>query len=674
MRLFQSPLPAFLPSPYLLLLLVCFCPVPCLSIPQYFSTLSTNVSFSDPPIAVPLPLADDAPLLTVALSFVFPFYQPASYLYIDPNGAIHLQSPTPPCCEYAPSRPSSVLPPVPIACDFQTPAVLASFFNISVCTVDTSVGYSNLIMPFLTDLDPSAGGSVSYSDSGSELVLRWQQVPWWRYNTSSPAALFSFSVTLYDDGSIRFDYDDVLLPIGFLEYTAPSDPPIPRTLLVGVRDLFGLNTETANMQQYNTSRNGVYPPLSWVQSGNAITFCPLDTGLCLFPASGPLSGSQLVSLTSSSMVCASRYNHSYDVLFTLQSSGVQLRMPAVWDAESGSLQFITSPVTEADTAVVSVLDLTSNATVALSSPLFFFYTTASPSSFPRWTLPEMCDSCGQLNSAVCTADCNGTYFGTATLDLCSQCTGGETGLLPNSAMDCTGTCNGISGLSNDSRSLAQCLCAQLSYAPVVTTQQWEAAAGQGFGQYVGPVSFFVNRWGFDATTCGLSNAPASLLSSLSPLNSYQLFVLVATASVLLLSVAQAASVGMKRRLMRDPYHPSLFAQPGSSAGSAASAAPSVVVVQQDVAAAQEENGAQSMSEAELRRRAQDVRLQRQDRDRGQRDTGQGDIAQSGDEWRRRQLRLTAAGGRDREEMRDAEAVSAMELQPRRDEDDDMKQQ
>ncbi len=44
-------------------------------------------------------------------------------------------------------------------------------------------------------------------------------------------------------------------------------------------------------------------------------------------------------------------------------------------------------------------------------------------------------------------DCNGVAGGTATIDQCGDCTGGNTGLVPNGAKDCNGVCDGTAFLN-----------------------------------------------------------------------------------------------------------------------------------------------------------------------------------------------------------------------------------
>jgi hypothetical protein len=53
---------------------------------------------------------------------------------------------------------------------------------------------------------------------------------------------------------------------------------------------------------------------------------------------------------------------------------------------------------------------------------------------------DLCGVCG--GDGTSCLDCSGTPFGTATVNSCGECAGGDTGLPPNYGMDCSGVCNG----------------------------------------------------------------------------------------------------------------------------------------------------------------------------------------------------------------------------------------
>ena len=578
---------------------------------QYFLTLSTTLP-SLPPTSIPLLLDDDVPLVLVSLSFPFPFYQPTSQLYIDPNGAIHLQSSTPPCCLYTPTLD-------PYACTYETPPSLSPLLNRSTCTTDTSIAYTNMIAPFLTDLNPSSpsspspsspSSSVSYADTGSSFTLRFDHTPWWTSNASSPLRLFSFTTHLTVDGSVTFVYDNISDPtLTPPVYLPPPLPPIPRTLLVGLRQLGWADTDTANMGDYNTTRPGTYPPKAWVRTGAAITFCPLDTAVCMSPTQGPLMTATPIALTSANMTCAgAAHNHSYTVTFTLLSSAIDVVVNASYDADSNSLRLLSPAVAASDTASMTLFDVTANNTVRLSSPLWFtFGSPTSPLASPL-TLLSLCLACGASNPYVCTADCNGTYFGNASVDRCGRCTGGLTTLPPNVDLNCAGTCGGGStpALANLSTPL-ECLCPQLAYPPLITS--W-LPGGAGQGAYIGPIAYYISK-DFDPSVCGAAADDLhGVWTTLDVLTTYESVLFAVAAVGLVLALVQGVGGVVKRPLWEDPFDRVRYAVPGVVA--AAGVAPEVVVVQEGGGGGVEDGeGEVAMREAEMRREAEGVEEERE---------------------------------------------------------------
>ena len=573
-----------------------------LAAPQYFMTVSTSPLPAVAGVAESLSMADDAPFVAVSLSFDFPFYQPTRYLWIDPNGALHMHSSTPPCCVYSSSPSALDALPSMLGCSFEEPAAIASLEpNGTVCTFDTSVGYTDLIAPSLLDLDPSQSpGSVQYVDSGSELLVQWVNVPWWVYGSQYNTTYYSFEVLLSIDGSILFHYTSVTDPTNDTEVVEPSLPSISRSWLVAVRQESWRDTETANAADYSTNRTGLYPPKQWVTDGSTIRFCPIDTSFCMWPTAGTLSGTTLVLLASANMTCASVWNHTYALLFQLPS-GTVLSSDAEYNPSTNTLQALTPLVAagEAGLASVMLIDVTANATVQLATPLFFtFYASVS---LNRTTIAGYCTACGTFNPYFCTTDCAGEYMGSAVIDMCGQCSGGTTNVTYNSAVNCAGTC----GLFTSNWTVSECLCEQLQYPPVV--EGWVPGT-ESMGEYVGPVSYYVHRKLFDASVCGLSWTVDEVYVTLRPLNSYQSFLLAATSLLLVLALTQVLTSQLNRPLWLDPFHPSLYMseQP-----------PAVVVepggVEPEV---REEEGAVVMNEAAVEAGAEVVRQEREARESG----------------------------------------------------------
>ncbi len=63
------------------------------------------------------------------------------------------------------------------------------------------------IAPLFTDLDPDGGGQIEASFGTGSVTLTWEAVP--EYSDSGPRPGNSFSVTLFSNGDILFEYDSV---------------------------------------------------------------------------------------------------------------------------------------------------------------------------------------------------------------------------------------------------------------------------------------------------------------------------------------------------------------------------------------------------------------------------------------------------------------------------------
>ena len=608
--------------------------LPCaLAAPQYFMTVSSSPLPTVAGVANSVSLGDDWPFQEVDLSFEFPFYQPTRYLWIDPNGALHMHSSTPPCCVYSPSPSALDALPFVLACGFEDPvSVTTAEYNASVCTFDTSIGYTDLIAPSLLDLDPSqAPGSVQYVDSGSELLVQWVDVPWWVYSDEQNATYYSFDVLLSIDGTIHFHYTSVTDPTNATELTDPSTPPLDRTWLVGVRQEAWRDTETANAADYSTNRTGLYPPRQWVADNSTIRFCPIDTSFCMWPTDATLAGTTLVLLASANMTCASVWNHTYTLLFVLPSGAVA-SSEAVYDRSTNTLQALTPAVdaSEAGLASVMLVDETANTAVQFATPLSFTFYASGPTN--RTTIAGYFAVCGAYNPYFGTTDCAGEYMGAAVVDICGQCSGGSTGAVYNSQVNCVGTC----GLFTTNWTVSQCLCEQLQYPPAV--EGWVPGT-EDVGEYVGPVTYYVQRGLFDVSACGLSWTVDELYTTLRPLDSYQSFLLAATSLVLALTLTQLVSLQLKRPLLSDPFHPGLYMseQPPAVVVEAGGAEPEV----------RQEGGAVVMNEAAVEAGAEAVRQERAEREAGAAVAGGQEEAKedagmslrASELWRRRQSQL-----------------------------------
>ena len=148
---------------------------------------------------------------------------------------------------------------------------------------------------------------------------------------------------------------------------------------------------------------------------------------------------------------------------------------------------------------MTLIDVTADTAVQLASPLF--YSFGSPAD--AWTLSGICAVCGPYNLSLCVADCNGVYLGNASLDACGECSGGSTSVQPNMNVNCAGTCGGGAFGTAANGTVADCLCQQLFYPPVVAG--W-TRGGNLTGAFIGPIAYYVGSGQFEAASCLVSGA------------------------------------------------------------------------------------------------------------------------------------------------------------------------
>jgi len=102
------------------------------------------------------------------------------------------------------------------------------------------------------------------------------------------------------------------------------------------------------------------------------------------------------------------------------------------------------------------------------------------------TVVALCDRCNGITNGTCYRDCNGTWMGSAQIDDCGACAGGDTGRVANIDVDCQGVCFGpfetvsgycvcrhVSGRNRES-------CVESGSQSVYTTQSQETLCANPF--------------------------------------------------------------------------------------------------------------------------------------------------------------------------------------------------
>ena len=136
----------------------------------------------------------------------------------------------------------------------------------------TGAAPNGVIAPFWDDLNPDAAGAEVYTDydaSNNRFIIQWDAVPRFSFSGSPPP--MTFQVILYENGLIRFQYQDV-------------NAATTNLGTVGIENLAG---DDGLQAAFNTD---------YIEDGLAVDFSFVPDFIAdVSPASGSLAGGQLTS-------------------------------------------------------------------------------------------------------------------------------------------------------------------------------------------------------------------------------------------------------------------------------------------------------------------------------------------------------------------------------------------
>ena len=476
---------------------------------------SSNVSFT----ALAAGGADE--LTPVDLGFSFPWFG-AVYrrVFVDEYGAIFLTNTTAACLQHGSrslwtSSNSSCLYSLIAAAFTPDYAVLPT--TAYTLTADTlSVVWTDANQSFSLTLDSGGGVAVDYRnvvDAAGEWLV-----------------------------GVRLGIPALLLPFPFF-ITAASYTSSCGVYACIYSNLPASYLTPAELSYLNSSyTSGYYPTRARFASPTSgrLSFCPFDIHFCLSPQAGPVRGGTLATLYNSASSCPTAADCCHARLNMTCNWGGRI-VPAAYSMAAQSWQ-CASPAGVRN-SVVSVWLEESGRRVGMATPLFFTYNDSaalplSPSDSDLLT----CANCAAVLPTYCWQDCTGTYRGNATNDTCGVCQpptlttaismSGYVATAADfpyqSAADCMGVCYGPFALYNTTAShflpsaspLPQCGC----------TVATESTALQ---RYLFPYTVLCAVW---AKADGGSVAR----DTLSPLDGYQLFVLVSVLVVLVCAIVVEA--------------------------------------------------------------------------------------------------------------------------------------
>lgn len=461
-----------------------------------------NYSREDRIRATEASINDDAPSEEVSLPFLFPFFdETKSRLGISPNGHLHF-SVNPPCCSDS-----------GLFCAFG-----GSGCGIDG---STTAAYRDLIAVFVTDLNPAASTSanVYYFVDDDGITVEWENIGLFTYPTvvrSDGTVVypaydgyvlhlpFTFSATLLRTGEIITRYDTIHDP-RYLPGAYGPTVSASRDWFVGLRHAkvspqYADDTnriQWAPSDLYSGNFYGIYPPMNDTRNSSTGVYIP-EYSICV-PDNVvlPLNSSVLLSLVfgdgslshTNNYVCHFReVGPNGDGLEEEGEGGMQsgggadprLFVPidldsfslfssnATWNETTNALQ-CQSPVLPDGVNLTLELQV-SYELLGLKVPMrpleklllnFGTHAGGGAGAVSMEYGDGLCLKCNSISpefASTCYRDCNLDWLGTAFVDGCGDCVGGNTGRAHLESMDCNGECFGpfTESVSDSNSTICSC--------------------------------------------------------------------------------------------------------------------------------------------------------------------------------------------------------------------------
>lgn len=442
-----SPLPAvrfFSRAVLLCLCTITLYPSTC-DAQQYFYRLYPSIPKDEVPAKTDMSVfySQDAPtFVPQSIGYTFNFFGvPYTSVNVSPFGSLHFNAYDNFCCSAT-----------------GTPATTTCGLTTAGCGLTS---YENMMAAFMANLSPKDSTSpnrrIQYGlNSLDTFIVKFTDIQ----VKDLPVVMETFEVVLKSPSFITVNWVTLNDNSGTTPY------------LVGARMKFGGDPWTTNAADWGMStRNGVYPPKSFVKSGNAMDMCGIGWMTCLTPTFGSVTGGNKVFLyvtgetgcfLPNSPFRAAAFKCKFNDATTAQSvyspiaaklnaalnaiECVVPAMPAGWGIGKKTVQLVH------DDGVTPEQQALTGPTSPKTSVLEYEFadsTDARVVARAAYTkdadyIAASCKDCvttAGLNS-YCIADCAGVLGGVAVLDSCNVCSGGTSTHILNSDKNCQGICFG----------------------------------------------------------------------------------------------------------------------------------------------------------------------------------------------------------------------------------------
>eukprot|EP00602_Paraphysomonas_sp_CaronLab_P011682 CAMPEP_0185038772 /NCGR_PEP_ID=MMETSP1103-20130426/34848_1 /TAXON_ID=36769 /ORGANISM="Paraphysomonas bandaiensis, Strain Caron Lab Isolate" /LENGTH=726 /DNA_ID=CAMNT_0027577361 /DNA_START=746 /DNA_END=2926 /DNA_ORIENTATION=+ len=389
---------------------------------------------------------DDFPVEYMPLNFPFTFFgNTVNDIGINPNGLISLP-PYVPCFALAGTLNCPVF-----GTDTNVISIWGSDFDLRLGGQDSTVHV----------LEQSRSNELYFNDvyginaDGFHVLYSFVYKYVQGSARDSPSNPVTFSLSMYEDGSIRLRY-----------HTAHATH--------ASTDVYGIWGSRASTSDETGSRyHEESLPKDVVSSGTDVTFCAITTMSCAPETSAREGSSVTVTLLGDAPSCTALGEAGLLTYCVWMGGGDgMVTTPTYIQSSNGTSLLCPVPsLNVSDHSLVS-LDISYNATRDVlystvsdgqkslftksydtstgeitNGHVMFRYISAVADEVeygcnPLQSSPSVCDSCLVCGGNSSTVDCNGECFGMAYIDSCGVCSGGSTGLSPGASCD-------LSGVSDD---------------------------------------------------------------------------------------------------------------------------------------------------------------------------------------------------------------------------------
>mmetsp|Transcript_49708 Transcript_49708/g.97465 ORF Transcript_49708/g.97465 Transcript_49708/m.97465 type:complete len:617 (-) Transcript_49708:41-1891(-) len=288
---------------------------------------------------------------------------------------------------------------------------------------------------------------ISYQITSSSIWIKYKNLPdFWDTSTK-----FDFGAKLESDGGLTFAWKSVLDPNRLSAYGTNV------SWFIGLRRPLNNDQGNDHKSDWKVTEKGTYLPRASVQSNRQAVFCPFTSLFCAYPKNLKKGGGSIyIALAGADVTCAIKHGFQFECKVTdagatvVSLPGTLLVNMSILECPYDNTKFPAFTTATVDVVQVHTGLYTTKQTLpkdARSAMAVTFVADNAASAAGNKNKAEasfgqvVCTTCS-ITSQYCSKDCNGVARGSASLDNCTQCSGGNTGKVADFSRNCRGQCFG----------------------------------------------------------------------------------------------------------------------------------------------------------------------------------------------------------------------------------------